>query len=97
MSLFLVLIEQASPTVTAKLAERFPGQYYAAFPGSDKAYLVNSPGATSRDVASALGLTGNASGDAAPEPPRNLVVAFQGYYGWNSQDVWEWIGQRRAQ
>jgi len=75
------------------MERHFPDQHISVFPEEGHTWLVNAPGMTSREVGETLGILSNQSGQGQ-EPPRNIIVSFNAYYGWNSPDVWEWISKR---
>ena len=86
MQVFAVLSVSRPEDVALALERSFPHDHLKLRDGE---WLVAVPLMTSRDVCDRLGISEGQNGNA-------IVVAMDGYWGRAPNDVWEWVGSRKA-
>jgi len=86
MAIFAVIATGGdSSPLRAAVENLFPGSAQLAA----NAWLVNVPGAVAKDVSDRLGLTAGGTGTG-------VVLTISGYYGYDSNAIWEWLAMKRS-
>jgi hypothetical protein len=78
----------SNPTVVAEaIRTRFPNDHYAL---GNNEWLVASNGVTSKEIGDVLGISDGRNG-------YGIVVAMNSYWGWATNNIWEWVSLKKAQ
>ena len=59
-------------------------------PLGNNEWLVASRAVTSKEISDALGISDGRNG-------YGIVIAMNGYWGWATNDIWEWIAAKKAE
>ena len=82
--MLFLLVGKNPADFETKIAIKFPGDYIQVHPG---AWIISAEGSlTSKDVWDRI---------VGTETPTGIIVAFTGYYGRESSNIWEWVAAKR--
>jgi hypothetical protein len=85
MAAFIIIPIGNTSDIDAAVAQKFPGDSFRLPKGE---HLVVFDG-TSKELSDRLGISDGQVGSA-------LVVGINGYFGWASKDIWEWLQIKSA-
>lgn len=87
MQVFAIFdVSQPAP-LKAKLAEKYPGDYYQS---GGNTFFVATSGKTTRQIAEEVGFD-------TTEDGRAVIMLVSAYWGVHSPDLWEWLKAKMSQ
>ena len=81
MATFIVVSEADSPSLAAKIAREFEGEYFTLREGSQ--WLVEAE-KTTPEVSDSLDIKDDTYGSV-------VVFAVSNFHGWHKLSLWEWL------